>query len=335
MDNPVEVAFTPEGEPLATVDILISRPSRIDAIIYAHRGRASIPTTNRSWANSSAPATCSPPSAQLGWVAPAGLMRYRGEAFGAEYRDNLFSAQFNTQRIQRHPVERDGAAFRLRNEDFLVSNDPDFHPTDVLEDADGSLLVIDTGGWFRIGCPTSQIAKPEIDGAIYRVRRTGAVPPADPRGRELAWDELTPAELARLLDDPRFCRAGPCRRSAGPAGSRRRCRSSRRCSARPVRPRSPQRRLGAHAHGHPGSPRRPVPGAAGPGPERPAGRGPRRGAQPRPRGVPAAADHGGRTTRRPPAAPRPRRWADCGDTEAVPALLRGLRRRTTASWIMR
>ena len=33
-------------------------------------------------------------------------MRYRGEAFGADYRDNLFSAQFNTQRIQRHPIER-------------------------------------------------------------------------------------------------------------------------------------------------------------------------------------------------------------------------------------
>ena len=41
-----------------------------------------------------------------------------------------------------------------RRRDFLISDDPDFHPTDVLEDADGSLLVIDTGGWFRIGCPT-------------------------------------------------------------------------------------------------------------------------------------------------------------------------------------
>ena len=92
----------------------------------------------------------------------------------------------------------------MRNEDFLVSNNPDFHPTDVLEDADGSLLVVDTGGWFRIGCPTSQIAKPEITGAIYRVRRTDAVPPADPRGRQVAWDRLTPAELCGLLDDPRF-----------------------------------------------------------------------------------------------------------------------------------
>ena len=59
----------------------------------------------------------------------------------------------------------------------MVGTDPDFHPTDVLEDADGSLLVIDTGGWFLRGCPTSRIAKPEVKGAIYRIRRQGAARP--------------------------------------------------------------------------------------------------------------------------------------------------------------
>ena len=203
MDNPVEVAFTPEGEPLATVDILISRPSRIDAIIYCIEGGV-YPHYEPVLGEFKRTGDLLPAVGSLGWVAPAGLMRYRGEAFGAEYRDNLLSAQFNTRRIQRHPIERHGATFRLRNEDFLASSDPDFHPTDVLEDADGSLLILDTGGWFRLGCPTSQIAKPEIDGAIYRVRRARAASPEDPRGRELAWDRMTPAELAPLLDDPRF-----------------------------------------------------------------------------------------------------------------------------------
>ena len=32
-DNPVEVAFTPEGEPLATVNLLHSKPQRVDAIL--------------------------------------------------------------------------------------------------------------------------------------------------------------------------------------------------------------------------------------------------------------------------------------------------------------
>jgi hypothetical protein len=38
--------------------------------------------------------------------------------------------------------------------EFLKLHNPDIHLTDVMEDPrDGSLLLIDTGGWFRIGCP--------------------------------------------------------------------------------------------------------------------------------------------------------------------------------------
>ena len=87
---------------------------------------------------------------------------------------------------------------------FWCPTSSDFHPTDVLEDADGSLLVIDTGGWFRIGCPTSQIAKPEIGGGIYRIRRADAPPVADPRGLEIDWDCVPPTPtLVDLLGDPR------------------------------------------------------------------------------------------------------------------------------------
>ena len=42
-----------------------------------------------------------------------------------------------------------------------------------IEDADGSLIVVDTGGWYKLCCPTSQLHKPDVLGAIYRVRRTG------------------------------------------------------------------------------------------------------------------------------------------------------------------
>ena len=73
----------------------------------------------------------------------------------------------------------------------------------MLEDADGSLLVIDTGGWYKLCCPTSQLHKPDVLGAIYRVRRKGAPRPSDPRGLTLAWSRMTADELARLLDDER------------------------------------------------------------------------------------------------------------------------------------
>ena len=85
----------------------------------------------------------------------------------------------------------------------MTSPDLDFHPTDVLEDADGSLVVVDTGGWYKLCCPSSQLQKPDVLGGVYRVRRRGAVKVDDPRGLKLPWKTLTAVELPSLLDDPR------------------------------------------------------------------------------------------------------------------------------------
>ena len=118
-------------------------------------------------------------------VALCGLCRYRSTQFGKEYQGSLFTAQFNVHRIEQHALVRDGATFRSVEKDFVTSTDPDVHITDVWEDADGSLLFIDMGAWFNYGCPTSKIAKPEILGGIYRVRRVGARHITDPWGKTL------------------------------------------------------------------------------------------------------------------------------------------------------
>ena len=73
-----------------------------------------------------------------------------------------------------------------------------FHPTDVIEDADGSLLVADTGSWYMICCPTSKVAKPHVLGGIYRLRKQGTPGVSDPRGLNLDWDQ---PELSWLSDD--------------------------------------------------------------------------------------------------------------------------------------
>jgi putative membrane-bound dehydrogenase-like protein len=202
MDNPVMMAFTAEGEPFATSTLLNGYPARYDGVIYCIDGGV-YPHHASMIAEFKRTGDLLPPVANLGHVSPSGIIRYRSTAFGAEYRDNLFVTQFNTHKVQRLIVERDGATFRIRNEDFLVSKSDHFHPTDVREDADGSLLVVDTGGWFTIGCHVS-ILKPEVKGGIYRIRRKGAPRIADPRGLALPWDRLTPAELTKLLDDPRW-----------------------------------------------------------------------------------------------------------------------------------
>ncbi|MGH9308621.1 MAG: HEAT repeat domain-containing protein, partial [Vicinamibacterales bacterium] len=60
-----------------------------------------------------------------------------------------------------------------------------------------------TGPWYKLCCPTSQLAKPEVHGAIYRIRRKGARAFADPRGRSLSWSTMSAADLVQHLDDER------------------------------------------------------------------------------------------------------------------------------------
>ena len=109
----------------------------------------------------------------------------------------------NARSIGRHVLVRDGATYRTRDADFVTSDDPDFHPSDVLEDADGSLLVVDTGSWYTHHCPTGKIRKVRATGGIYRVRPARAAAPADPWGLKIDWTKAAAEELTRLLDDGR------------------------------------------------------------------------------------------------------------------------------------
>jgi len=143
------------------------------------------------------------PFYEAGNAAECGLCRYESAVFGADYRDNFFATTFNLHKVTRHILRPKGATYASTDSDFLVSESMDFHPTDVLEDADGSLLVVDTGGWYKLCCPSSQLAKPDVLGAIYRVRRRGAPRIDDPRGLKIASSKSKPGELAKLLDDGR------------------------------------------------------------------------------------------------------------------------------------
>ena len=47
--------------------------------------------------------------------------------------------------------------------------------------------MADTGSWYKICCPTSKIAKPDILGAIYRLKKKDVAQVEDPRGLALDW----------------------------------------------------------------------------------------------------------------------------------------------------
>jgi len=202
MDNPVKVVFTPTGEEIFTTTFYTNPdgPKR-DALVHAVYGGV-YPKVHGVIDGLKRTGDLMPAMTHLGPAAPCGLIRYESRSFGDDYRDNLFSAQFNLRKIQRHILKPVGATYQTTDIDFMVSDNPDFHPTDIIEDADGSLIVIDTGGWYKVCCPTSQIAKPEILGAIYRVHRKGAARIDDPRALKLDW-KAGPKEIVKRLDDPR------------------------------------------------------------------------------------------------------------------------------------
>ncbi|MCA9076528.1 MAG: HEAT repeat domain-containing protein [Planctomycetaceae bacterium] len=203
MDNPVEVVFTPGGERIFSTTFLVHpQAGQRDGLIHAiyggvygkeHGVLEGHPRTGELM----------PVLSHLGPAAPCGLLHLESDQLGDDYRGNLLCCLFNMHRLTRHVLTPEGATFKSEHSDFLVSDNIDFHPTDVLEDADGSLLVVNTGGWYKLCCPTSNLHKPDILGAIYRIKRTGSHDVEDPRGQQIAWESQSTDELAALLSDTR------------------------------------------------------------------------------------------------------------------------------------
>lgn len=201
MDNPVEVDFTDEGDVIGTVNILYTRP-RVDCLVHWLYGGA-YPHRERVLSELKVTGDFLDPVHRFGHVAVSGTTRYRSGVMDHRWRDNMFVTFFNSGKVVRVELEENGSTFAATQREFLSCASRDFHPTDVTEDADGSLLVVDTGGWFYRGCPTSQHSKPDIKGAIYRIRRTGMTTLPDPRGDHINWSKQTAPQLVNSLNDPR------------------------------------------------------------------------------------------------------------------------------------
>ena len=175
-DNPVEIIFTPGGEIIGTMTYFTNpKNGQRDSLMHFLEGGV-YSKWHPSVAEFKRTGDLLGPLTRFARVAPAGLHRHSGLSFGGDFQGDLFSAQFNPHRIQRHVLKRSGATFASTDSDFLVSSDPDFRPTDVLEAPDGSLIVIDTGGWYIDQCPLSRISRPEHKGGVYR-RRAGRTSP--------------------------------------------------------------------------------------------------------------------------------------------------------------
>ena len=207
MNNPVGLAFSETGERFLSGTFFdLSKPGRRDGILHAVYGGTYGRRNPRVLTPHPNTGGLLPILAQLGPAAPSGMVMPRNGASGL--KGNLVLTEFNTRRVSRHRLAKSGSSHAAKTSVLLESDQTDFHPTDVIEDADGSLLVADTGSWYMICCPTSKIAKPDVLGAIYRIQKKGAHPVVDPRGLKLGWDQPQaswlsderPAVVKRAID---------------------------------------------------------------------------------------------------------------------------------------
>jgi len=202
MDNPVEVDFTDEGDIIGTVNIMYTRP-RIDCLVHWQYGGA-YPHREAVLDELKVTGDVLGPIHNFGHVAISGTTRYRSGVMTHQWGGNFFATEFNLGKVVRVELEPSGSTYTCTEREFLSCNNRDFHPTDVIEDADGSLVVVDTGGWFYRGCPTSQIARPDVKGGLYRIVRDGMTTQVDPRGNRIAWADRTAGKLMQDLKDTRY-----------------------------------------------------------------------------------------------------------------------------------
>ncbi len=204
-DNAVELAFMPSGETVGTMTYFIDPQGgmRDGLMHWVEGGVYPKPFPAIEQDHLKLTGDLMPVMTKMARVAPSGIMRYRGSAFGKEFYGDLFTAEFNTGRIMRYQVTPEDATYSTVDEPFITSTDSVIHLTDALEDADGSMLVLNTGGWFIAGCPLSVVAKLDVQGGIYRIKKNGSNRIEDAWGHKLDLQSLSAENIAEHIKDPR------------------------------------------------------------------------------------------------------------------------------------
>lgn len=170
-DNPVEVDFTPEGDIFGVINIYYNRPRGDTLVHWLYGGAYERPDQLNVLAGLPRTVEKMPVVHNFGHVAVSGCSFIRSDGLNPAWKGDMMVVYFNTQKIVRMNLKPSGASFTATEHEFLKIHDPDVHITDLIEDVDGSILVIDTGGWFKLGCPSSIMEKPDIRGAVYRVQK--------------------------------------------------------------------------------------------------------------------------------------------------------------------
>jgi glucose/arabinose dehydrogenase len=141
-----------------------------------------------------------PPMTRPGAGGASGIVRYRSMTLGRAFTGDFLCADSERHEVRRYTFARSGATFSATGDTFFRGDDG-CGVAGVLEDAEGSVLILDGGG------------------AIYRVRKDNGVRIGDPGGLKLKWDHPPVSELVRRLHDLRPCVADRAAEELAHSGS--------------------------------------------------------------------------------------------------------------------
>jgi putative heme-binding domain-containing protein len=185
MDNPVDVAFLPDGEKLFCSTFLHHPGNGLrDGIAHAVYGSL-FGKVHDVLNGHPRTGPLMEPIEEMGPAAPSSLNLLTStrvaQAIGIELSNScdysyITTCQFNFHKVSLHRITPNGSTFKTQAQDLLATDRVDFHPVDVLEDLDGSLLVLDTGGWYDLCCPSSGEPGQTAPGGIYRLSPLTALP---------------------------------------------------------------------------------------------------------------------------------------------------------------
>jgi putative membrane-bound dehydrogenase-like protein len=207
MDNPVEAATSRTGEMFFTSTFLHHPGNGVrDGIAHGVYGGV-FGKSHDVLQGLARTGDLMPVMVELGPAAPSGLMAAdRLQLLGNEDGDfeYLVSALFNLQKVSAHKLVPAGATYKAESTDLIVGDRIDFHPTDVLQDGDGSLVIVDTGGWYDLCCPTSKIDQKTAAGGIYRLSNAAT----RASGHRISkcptdWSNVHPMWLTAFIHDGR------------------------------------------------------------------------------------------------------------------------------------
>ena len=144
-------------------------------------------------------------SYEFGSTANSGLVYYTGEQFPEEYRNNFYSGNVVTGRINRNTMTLHGSSPESkREEDFLSTTDPWFRPVDLKTGPDGSIYIADFYnriiGHYEV--PKEHPARDRTSGRIWKITYTGNKSAGKTASKN--WSKATLDELVTALNFPQL-----------------------------------------------------------------------------------------------------------------------------------